>query len=236
MSFLLKNITPRVKEGSALSSHVFDNYRENIKAIDADHLIDLFNSLFCASYNTRLISGGEEPEYRPADAQHPYNRIIFTRDYTSSALHEIAHWCVAGEARRQQLDYGYWYIPDGRNTQQQMLFEEVEVKPQALEWIFSEACGIKFSISVDNLDANETSNNSVMNGVSNSGLEPSLLFKQCLVEQVHQYCLVGLNERAEKWVSALITLRQMSVKHSRSKMGEIPLELKAAAFTLSALG
>ncbi len=53
--------------------------------------------------------------------------------FYASALHEIAHWCIAGENRCQQVDYGYWYEPNGRSEERQFEFEKVEVKPQALE-------------------------------------------------------------------------------------------------------
>ena len=153
----------------------------------SQQLIRLFDQCFCRSHNTVLLGGGDEPEYLPADSNHPHHRIVFTRDYCASALHEIAHWCVAGEARRRQRDYGYWYVPDGRNHEQQQQFERVEVKPQALEWIFSEACGLSFRISADNLAC----------------AGPTEAFKQSIITQAHQYCIEGLNARATQWVQVL---------------------------------
>lgn len=119
--------------------------------LNAASIVEVFNSLFADSDNTRLIAGGEEPIYLPADRETPYHRILFREDFVASALHEVAHWCVAGEARRLQRDFGYWYAPDGRDAAQQRAFERVEVKPQALEWIFSRSCGLRFRPSVDNL-------------------------------------------------------------------------------------
>lgn len=116
-------------------------------------LIQLFNQQFQISENTVLIGNAMEPLYQPGDSTCEQHRIYFSHDYASSALHEIAHWTLAGEMRRQQVDYGYWYAPDGRSPEQQHLFEQVEVKPQAIEWIFSLAAGLKFRISADNLDA-----------------------------------------------------------------------------------
>ena len=75
--------------------------------------------------------------------------IYYKADYGSSALKEVAHWCVAGAARRKLVDYGYWY-KEFRNFEQQLAFEQHEVKPQALEWIFSQGAGIQFRLSVDN--------------------------------------------------------------------------------------
>jgi hypothetical protein len=118
---------------------------------DCAELCALFDALFLATENTRLLPGGEEPVYLPADATHPHHRIVFRHDYVASALHEIAHWCIAGRARRAQVDYGYWYAPDGRDTAAQRAFERIEARPQALEWILSEACGLAFRPSIDNL-------------------------------------------------------------------------------------
>ena len=85
-------------------------------APDGEVLRALFDGLFLASENTCLLQGGAEPVYLPADADHPQNRIVFRLDYAASALHEIAHWCIAGAARRRLIDYGYWYSPDGRDS------------------------------------------------------------------------------------------------------------------------
>lgn len=98
-----------------------------------------------------LVKGKDEPLYQPATVDNPLHQVIFARGYFSSALHEISHWCIAGAERRQQVDYGYWYAPDGRSEQQQKHFEQVEIKPQALEWIFSVAARHPFHLSIDNL-------------------------------------------------------------------------------------
>ena len=50
-------------------------------------------------------------------------------------------------------DFGYWYAPDGRSAAQQQAFERVEIKPQALECLFTLACGRTFQVSQDNLFA-----------------------------------------------------------------------------------
>jgi len=114
-------------------------------------LIQLFNDTFFDEYQTKLELGGDEPIYLPADAQHPYHRIIFARGFYASALHEIAHWCVAGPQRRLLEDFGYWYEPDGRTAQVQAEFEKVEIRPQAYEWILAQSAGFPFSVSCDNL-------------------------------------------------------------------------------------
>ncbi|WP_251978468.1 elongation factor P hydroxylase [Salinicola avicenniae] len=119
---------------------------------DIDDLIALFDGVFVETYATRLVRGDDEPIYLPADDDHPCHRILFAHGFFASALHEVSHWCIAGEARRQLEDYGYWYEPDGRDMRQQAEFERVEVAPQALESIFSAACVKPFRVSVDNLE------------------------------------------------------------------------------------
>ncbi|MGC9401882.1 elongation factor P hydroxylase [Vibrio genomosp. F10] len=114
-------------------------------------LIALFNDTFFDAYNTKLELGGDEPIYLPADEQTPHHRIVFARGFYASALHEIAHWCVAGPKRRLLEDFGYWYEPDGRTRQVQAEFEKVEVRPQAYEWIIAKSAGFPFTVSCDNL-------------------------------------------------------------------------------------
>lgn len=153
----------------------------------SDQIVAIFNGLFVSSLQTCLCGGGDEPIYLPAGATEPLHRIVFTRDYVASALHEIAHWCVAGPARRLLPDFGYWYNPDGRTVAQQQEFERAEVKPQALEWIFSSACGISFRVSADNLT---------------TGLGASVEFKSAIVEQAQYYCRVGAPSRAQQLIQA----------------------------------
>ena len=119
---------------------------------DCRSLEDVFNACFLVTERTRLVGGAAEPLYLPASAPGRPHTLFYREDYFASALHEVAHWCIAGPARRQQLDFGYWYAPEGRDGEQQRAFEAVEVKPQALEWLFSLACGYSFQVSVDNLD------------------------------------------------------------------------------------
>jgi hypothetical protein len=155
---------------------------------DAGALERLFDALFFETENTRLLGGAAEPEYRPADEECPYHRLLYREDYFSSALHEIAHWCIAGPGRRRLADFGYWYRPDGRDPAQQRAFERVEVRPQALEWIFTEAAGCRFVASADNLDG---------------GAGPSREFLAELAAQRRKYLTQGLPPRAARWRAAL---------------------------------
>lgn len=118
---------------------------------EVDWLIDVFNLLFQA-YHVQLVRGKGEPEYFPAQDAQPA-RIEFAHGFFASALHEISHWCVAGKHRRTLSDFGYWYAPDGRTHAQQVAFEKVEIKPQAIEYLFTQACQKPFRVSQDNLFA-----------------------------------------------------------------------------------
>ncbi|MGD9661265.1 MAG: elongation factor P hydroxylase [Porticoccaceae bacterium] len=152
----------------------------------------LFRETFFDAYNTLLLGGADEPLYQPANEDCPSHRIFYREDYFSSALHEIAHWCIAGEARRRRVDFGYWYNPDGRTLNQQRAFEQVEVKPQALEWLFSVAAGIKFRVSADNLSAGDV-----------GATEPSVDFLDALRRQAVAYCNGELPPRPAQFISAL---------------------------------
>jgi elongation factor P hydroxylase len=122
----------------------------------SDHAVQLpgwiepLNRDVLAPFQTRLCGGFEEPFYL-AHADDGWAEIRFTRDYERSALHELAHWCIASAGRRRRDDYGYWYAPDGRSREQQQRFFRVEIKPQAIEKHFCMALGIPFAVSVDNL-------------------------------------------------------------------------------------
>jgi elongation factor P hydroxylase len=113
--------------------------------------LDPINEKVLLAYNTRLVGGFPEPFYKAAVNNSPAE-VQFTRDFERSALHELAHWCIAGAKRRLVDDYGYWYEPDGRSEEQQQSFFRVEVKPQAIEKHFCLALDIPFQVSLDNID------------------------------------------------------------------------------------
>lgn len=119
---------------------------------DCRDLEQIFDGLFGGRHRVRLRGGHAEPLYVPEVGGRPAE-IRYRADYFASALHEVAHWSLAGAARRRLPDYGYWYAPDGRDLCAQARFEAVEVAPQALEWLFAEAAGYPFRVSIDNLDA-----------------------------------------------------------------------------------
>lgn len=168
-----------------------------MKEPNVDELITLFNQLFKTSLNTILVKGDDEPIYLPADQDNPHHRVIFAHGFYASALHEIAHWCVAGPERRKLEDFGYWYKPDGRTAGEQAEFEKVEIRPQAFEWLMSKAAGHKFNFSADNLS---------------SDIGASESFKANVLSTVHELLDQGLPERVGILVEAL-----------RKQSGRLPL-------------
>jgi len=142
-------------------------------------------------HRTVLVGGGDEPLYEPPTEAAP-GRITYRADYPASALHEVAHWCVAGSSRRRQLDYGYWYAPDGRSPAQQAEFELVEVRPQALESVFAEAAGVRFVPSADNVEA---------------GCGPTASFVDAIARRRAELAAGALTGRARRFRDALEAAR-----------------------------
>lgn len=149
----------------------------------------LFNRAFATTCNTVLRGGASEPLYSPACRKAPA-QITYREDFASSALHEVAHWCIAGAARRRQVDYGYWYSPEGRSRTEQVDFERVEARPQALEWVFSRSSGALFSLSLDSLAGDP---------------DPAdrLRFAREVVHQAERLLSVGLPTRAGRFCDVL---------------------------------
>ncbi|WP_192457555.1 elongation factor P hydroxylase [Musicola keenii] len=154
-----------------------------------EQLIAIFNQCFSDDYNTRLVKGDDEPIYLPADEQSPYHRILFAHGFYASAMHEISHWCIAGAERRKQVDFGYWYCPDGRDAATQSQFESVEIKPQALEWMFCVAAGFPFNVSCDNLNGDTTPDR--------------IAFQRRVHAQVMVYLAQGVPTRPARFIEAL---------------------------------
>ena len=148
----------------------------------------IFADVFYANYQTVLIGGATEPHFMPANQLTTSNTIYYREDFFASALHEVSHWCIAGKKRRQQIDFAYWYVDDGRNTREQEAFEAVEVKPQALELLFSLAANYPFQVSADNLMGEAA----VATG-----------FKHAVFEQARYYCNNALPKRAAFFYRAL---------------------------------
>ena len=169
--------------------------REQAVARQPQDVIALFERLFLDTYATRLCFGQAEPEYLPQAEGRGQHQILFAHGFFASALHEVAHWCVAGPERRLLVDYGYWYRPDGRSELEQKEFSVVEVKPQALEWLFAVAAGITFNFSADNLAAGGEV-------VSTDWHR----FQEAVLAQVQTYLRRGLPRRAALFAGGLSEL------------------------------
>ena len=195
---------------NALTSTAINNLSTNISNGNQtvhhyQDLIRLFNQTFSEKENTVLVKGTDEPIYKPSQKSCQPHQIVFAHGYFASALHEISHWCIAGTERRLLEDYGYWYSPDGRDKKQQSEFEKVEVKPQAIEWIFSCAAGKAFSISVDNLNG-ETS-------------DPKQ-FQDAVTKQVIQYLGSNFPARAATFIKVLQDFYQTPFLQQEMFVGE----------------
>ncbi len=149
-----------------------------------------------AKYNTVLSPGADEPFYRAANDNN-YATIFSNQDFFSSALHELAHWSLAGQDRRELDDFGYWYYPDGRTQEQQSEFFKVEVKPQALEWAYHLAANIPFQYSLDNLH-NQVSIKQIMD------------FKKGVYGQLKHYFESGFPDRPREIIQFLSVLYNCS--------------------------
>jgi elongation factor P hydroxylase len=169
-------------------------------------IIALFDQCFAEPFNTRLIKGNDEPIYLPAGATdidipaQDFAQVVFAHGYYASALHEIAHWCLAGAERRKKVDFGYWYCPDGRTAAQQAEFQKVEIKPQAIEWGLCIAAGFEFNVSCDNLTGDEF------------GRQPDHhRFRQLVHDQVDLYLQRGFPPRAQTLMRALSAFYQQAM-------------------------
>ncbi|MEC8158959.1 MAG: elongation factor P hydroxylase [Pseudomonadota bacterium] len=154
-----------------------------------ESVIAVFNGVFRETDHTVLRGGAAEPFYEPGAP----SVIPFREDFDRSALHEVAHWCVAGRTRRKLPDYGYWYATDGRNAEQQSAFYSVEVKPQAIEALFCEALDLTFAVSVDNLSVDVNCSKIIE-------------FKAAVDRQIVRFRQQGLPDRARRFSNALTLL------------------------------
>ena len=161
------------------------------QAFDPVRLEAVFSDCFLASYRTRLQGGAEEPFYQPADGPAACHILHYRSDFFASALHEAAHWCIAGESRRSQPDFGYWYLPGDRDIEQQRAFEAAECRTQALEWILSRACGYRFRPSADNPH------------LGRLGLLDSAGFNRRILAQARDWQARGLDARSRLFYRAL---------------------------------
>lgn len=176
--------------------------------LDCEQIKVVFEKEFGSSHNIILCGGAEEPVYLPAGPTQAVNQLFYTRDYPASALHELAHWCLASLQQLAQKDWGHWYVPDGRSAEQQRTFQRVEARVQAVEWALSLAAGRPFRESSDNLSGECIDD------------EP---FKDAIYAQALRFCEQGLPGRAAQLFDAFA--------HSRAE----PLVFSANLFVRNAL-
>jgi elongation factor P hydroxylase len=156
----------------------------------------MFHRIFAMEETIRLHGGFAEPFYQAGCGNVPAE-IHFTHDYLNSCFHEIAHWCIAGRARRLKDDYGYWYSPDGRDGMAQEAFFKAESGPQALEWAFALASGENFRPSCDNLG-----------GEVNGEAEFFCVLQTTLLD----YLRLGFPPRGQKFVNSLMAFYHPEVR------------------------
>ena len=151
-------------------------------------IANCFNQAFLDAYHTRMVGGAAEPLYLPATAEQPA-QLFYREDFAASALHEAAHWCIAGARRRTQVDFGYAYQPPPRSAQQQQRFFALEVRTQALESLFASAAGVRFQPSADNLG---------------SDIAPFAAQVEAALPQVRSWLQSSKDARAGQFLAALV--------------------------------
>jgi len=166
-------------------------------------LEQVFSDCFAQRFRACLRGGAVEPLYEPATPSQDCATIYYRADYFASALHEVAHWCIAGAVRRQLVDYGYWYEPDTRGAAGQRRFLAVEARPQALEWLFARAAGYPFRLSLDNPDADSVQQAQDRNALATAVYEAALSYQR-----------QGLPARAQQFCTALRTLYPLGLASS----------------------
>ncbi len=160
--------------------------------LNDDELCRVLIELLAEALPDLVIQGGaDEPFYEAAKDGN--KAILYFRDnYPRSLLHELSHYCLAGDRRRKLDDFGYWYFPCGRTTEEQIQFEKVEARPQGLEKAMCEAIGINFSPSLDDF----------------SGRPPAIEFLDKL-EIVYQEMIQNPPPTAKKVLIALSVWRSL---------------------------
>ncbi len=151
----------------------------------------IFNRLFAARYRISMQGGADEPLYLPP-AEGRSGTIMHTRDFTASALHEAAHWCLAGARRRRLADYGYPYLPPPRPRPAQAQFFRSERRVQALEALFAEAAGQAFCVSLDDFSIGEARRQ---------------VFERMVAMEIRCWRANGLPPRAARLYHALLAVR-----------------------------
>ncbi len=113
------------------------------------------------------------------NSTHHYEQLI-----------EIFNSCFADEFNTRLIkgDDEPIYLPADAEVPYNQ-FEDVEVKPQALDWLFCVAAGYPFNVSCDNLEGD---------------FEPDrVVFQRRVHAQVMDYLANGIPERPARFIKAL---------------------------------
>ncbi len=167
------------------SQVVSGNEKMSACCTDDEYCQNLINALSDIFPYLTIKGEAEEPFYE-APRENTNAVLYFRSNYPRSLLHEISHYCLAGDRRRCLDDFGYWYTPCGRTAEEQQHFEMVEARPQGLEKALCEIVGIKFSPSLDDF----------------SGRPPSESFMQHL-ELAYREMLLNPTPTANKVLTGL---------------------------------
>lgn len=138
-------------------------------------LARVFNLRFGERYNVVCVGGFAQPEYLPADQTQGAAQLGYTQDYAASALHEIAHWCIAGTRRLALADFGYDYLPPPRDKRIQQRFFALEYKVQLLEAWFALGTGVRFVASADNFECTQIAYDVFAQKIADALALPSML-------------------------------------------------------------
>ncbi|RKS87523.1 hypothetical protein DES39_0758 [Orbus hercynius] len=125
--------------------------------LNDDELCSALIQLFSTVFPDLEIKGGADEPFYEASKNDTKAILYFRSNYPRSLLHELCHYCLAGDRRRQLDDFGYWYFPCGRTADQQLQFEQVEARPQGLEKLMCETIGITFIPSLDDFSGRPSS-------------------------------------------------------------------------------
>jgi len=125
--------------------------------LNDDELCKTLIRKFSYVFPDLIIKGGVEEPFYEAPKGNSKAILYFRSNYPRSLLHELCHYCLSGETRRQLDDFGYWYFPCGRTADEQLLFEKVEARPQGLEKLMCEIVGITFIPSLDDFSGRPAS-------------------------------------------------------------------------------
>ncbi len=126
----------------------------------------------------------------PADAEVPYNRIVFAHGFYASAIHEISHWCIAGKARRELVDFSATGIARmGVMPKRKASLKMLKRSRRHSTGCSVLAAGYPLNVSCDNLEGD---------------FEPDrVVFQRRVHAQVMDYLANGIPERPARFIKAL---------------------------------